>query len=89
VGLVVSELPAATVQPVTRLTTWLNRHIILIGVVGGATVAIVGAATFAGLVAATWLGTPAGVALAATVAGAATTRAALAWSHLTVVEEDQ
>lgn len=73
----------------TRLTTWLNRHIILIGVVGGAISAIIGAATFAGIAAATWLGAPAGIALAATVAGAATTRAALAWSHLTVVEEDQ
>lgn len=69
-----------------KALTWLSRNIIVVGVVGGTGTAILGAAFAAYHLTARFAGSAAAFGIAATVAGAATARAALAWSRLAVVE---
>lgn len=69
-----------------KALTWLSRNIIVVGVVGGTGTAILGASFAAFHIASRFTGAAAALGIAATVAGAATARAALAWSRLAVVE---
>jgi hypothetical protein len=69
-----------------KALTWLSRNVVVIGVVGGTGIAILGAAFAAYHLTARFAGNAAAFGVAATVAGAATARAALAWSRLAVVE---
>jgi hypothetical protein len=60
---------------------------LLVALVGGTGVALVGVTIAVAAITSRYLGTWPAVGFAATVAGAGTARAALAWSRLTVVEE--
>lgn len=74
-------------QHVKRALSRLYASRLPIAAIAGTITTIIGSATLTGLLAAHYYDTPVGLAAAATVAGAATTRAAIAWSRLTVVEE--
>jgi hypothetical protein len=78
---------AATVDSVKRALSRLYASRLLLAAVIGTFATVIGAAALAAIIVAQFLGLWAGIAAAATVGGAATTRAALAWSGLSVVEE--
>jgi hypothetical protein len=72
---------------VKRVLDWTRRNLLLVALVGGTGVALVGVTIAVAAITSRYLGTWPAVGFAATVAGAGTARAALAWSRLTVVEE--
>ncbi len=78
---------AATVENVKRALTWIRRNLLLVALIGGTGLAIIGVTIAVAAITGRYLGTWPAVGFAATVAGAGTARAALAWSRLTVVEE--
>jgi len=66
--------------------TWLKQNTVLIGILGGASVAITSLTLFVGLVTSRFLGGVEGFLLAATVAGICVTWASLLWSRVEIVQ---
>lgn len=68
------------------LRTWLKQNTVLLGIVGGGSVAIISLTIFVGLVTSRFLGGIEGFFLAATVAGVCVTWASFLWSRVEIVQ---
>ena len=69
------------------IRNWISRNIIVISIVGGASLAVLGLTITVGVLASRLIGGVPGWSLAATVFGVATARGALLWSRLAIIEE--